>query len=322
MLLCFSARVIIHILWIPSKGKRPIDSFFFSPPMKMAQPILYEWRKSNSVHSIIKSRNLESRSVQLRFAWHLLGTHQNLEDNPKRTLFGFRPAITSFRLLKARKVSIRVHPNSTMKLILASVLLMGILPVPSCGFLSRESTLKNQIIARHQELSNCIAFATSHPEYNFEEDESAAIISDEGDYFAVTLPKEDPETSQSPSQRPEYGALSRGTVVQVQVGDVSLARKAWKKRRRTGSPLLVPCSVLNADRQSMVRWNLSFLLEKFGKSQKDGIQISSSELSNKYRTFLKSSLSVSFNVFEKWRYLCMFKALSNSRPIFRNKRMH
>ena len=91
----------------------------------------------------------------------------------------------------------------------------------------------------------------------------------------------------------EYAALRPGTVVQVQVGDLSLARKAWKKRRRTGSPLLVPCSVLNVDRRSAVRWNLIFLLEKFGRAghgKKGGIVMSAKDLAKSYRSYLKSSL--------------------------------
>ncbi len=91
----------------------------------------------------------------------------------------------------------------------------------------------------------------------------------------------------------EYAALRPGTVVQVQVGDLSLARKAWKKRRRTGSPLLLPCSVLNVDRRSAVRWNLIFLLEKFGRpghGKKGGVVMSLKELARSYRTYLKSSL--------------------------------
>eukprot|EP00529_Nitzschia_sp_RCC80_P017643 CAMPEP_0113501996 /NCGR_PEP_ID=MMETSP0014_2-20120614/33291_1 /TAXON_ID=2857 /ORGANISM="Nitzschia sp." /LENGTH=844 /DNA_ID=CAMNT_0000396699 /DNA_START=155 /DNA_END=2689 /DNA_ORIENTATION=- /assembly_acc=CAM_ASM_000159 len=92
----------------------------------------------------------------------------------------------------------------------------------------------------------------------------------------------------------EYGALRPGTTVKIQVGDVALARKAWKKRRRSGSPLLVPCSILDVDRKSMVRWNLIFLLEKFGRqssknNKKSGIEISVSELAKKYRFYLKSS---------------------------------
>mmetsp|Transcript_874 Transcript_874/g.2196 ORF Transcript_874/g.2196 Transcript_874/m.2196 type:complete len:812 (-) Transcript_874:1300-3735(-) len=95
------------------------------------------------------------------------------------------------------------------------------------------------------------------------------------------------------SSSPEYAALRPGTVVQVQVGDLSLARKAWKKRRRTGSPLLVPCSILNVDRRSAVRWNLIFLLEKFGqpgKGKRGGIVMSLKDIARYYRSFLKSSL--------------------------------
>ena len=109
-------------------------------------------------------------------------------------------------------------------------------------------------------------------------------------------PSDDNNTSSGSSSKhpgPEYGALSPGTVVQVQIGDLSLARKAWKKRRRTGSPLLVPCSVLNVDRQSLVRWNLIHLLEKFGHPQRDGISISAKDMAKHYRGFFRSSLLVS-----------------------------
>ncbi|KAG7360633.1 hypothetical protein IV203_035732 [Nitzschia inconspicua] len=110
---------------------------------------------------------------------------------------------------------------------------------------------------------------------------------------------------QTASKRPptEHGCLRPGTVVQIEVGDLSLARKAWKKRRRSGSPLLVPCSILNVDRLSMVRWNLLFLLEKFGRPVEasasssafkryaaDAIEISLASLARNYRSFLKSSL--------------------------------
>lgn len=102
------------------------------------------------------------------------------------------------------------------------------------------------------------------------------------------------EASSSHPARPksQYAALAPGTVVHIKVGDVSLARKAWKKRRRSGSPLLVPCSVLNVDRQSTVRWNLIYLLEKFGTSTSgQGIRISLGELGRRSRTHLKSSLT-------------------------------
>jgi hypothetical protein len=89
----------------------------------------------------------------------------------------------------------------------------------------------------------------------------------------------------------QFAALAPGTVVHIQVGDVSLARKAWKKRRRSGSPLLVPCSVLNVDRASTIRWNLIYILEKFGRSNASGIRMTLTELSSRHRTHLKSSLS-------------------------------
>jgi hypothetical protein len=91
----------------------------------------------------------------------------------------------------------------------------------------------------------------------------------------------------------QYAALPPGTVVQIQVGDVGLARKAWKKRRRSGSPLLVPCSVLNVDRASTVRWSLIYLLEKFGRSagNRGGTLLSLASLAQRYRSHLKSSLT-------------------------------
>ena len=90
----------------------------------------------------------------------------------------------------------------------------------------------------------------------------------------------------------QYAALEPGTVVQVQVGDLSLARKAWKKRRRSGSPLLVPCSVLHVDRPSTIRWNLIYLLEKFGRSSPGGnIRISLADLASQHRSHLHSSLT-------------------------------
>jgi hypothetical protein len=102
----------------------------------------------------------------------------------------------------------------------------------------------------------------------------------------------------------QYAAMEPGTVVQIQVGDIALARKAWKKRRRSDSPLLVPCSILHVDRLATIRWNCIYLLEKFGTSihldfytgaattvtSTRGVRISLSELSIRHRTHLKSSL--------------------------------
>jgi hypothetical protein len=90
----------------------------------------------------------------------------------------------------------------------------------------------------------------------------------------------------------QYAAMEPGTVAQIQIGDTRLARKAWKKRRRTGSPLLVPCSVLNVDRRSILRWNIMYLLSKFGSAANSGsIRIDLAELTRRHRTHLQSSLT-------------------------------
>lgn len=102
----------------------------------------------------------------------------------------------------------------------------------------------------------------------------------------------------------EYAALSPGSAVQIKVGNVTLARKAWKKRRRSGSPLLVPCSVLSMDRKSMVRWNILYLLQKFGQPLdeveegavgflSDDICLSMGDINKYYSRHLGTSLTVS-----------------------------
>jgi hypothetical protein len=167
----------------------------------------------------------------------------------------------------------------------------------SAGFSQLPRSFTQRVSTNHLSVGSLCA----HPEFSVVGEEGEIKeekTSGSGDYFVVNNSEDDtPDENSEPgtSKRPEYGALSPGTVVQVQIGDLALARKAWKKRRRTGSPLLVPCSVLNADRQSMVRWNLIYLLEKFGQSSKDGIAISETELAKRYRTFLKSSLKVCFD---------------------------
>ena len=122
------------------------------------------------------------------------------------------------------------------------------------------------------------------------------------------------QDSEKSRQRLEYAALfpsdsfntataafAHQQYMQIQVGDLALARKAWKKRRRSGSPLLVPCSVLNLDRTSLVRDNLLYLLYKFGISQKDGTVLSLGELKRRYKSHLRGSLTVRSN-----SVLCVF----------------
>lgn len=105
--------------------------------------------------------------------------------------------------------------------------------------------------------------------------------------------------------RPEFSALVPGrSELQIQVGDLDLARKAWKKRRRSGSPVLVPCSVLSTERKSMVLNNLVYLLHKFGSPiseldlpgerpagyKSNHIGISATDLGRAYQSHLKASL--------------------------------
>ena len=115
--------------------------------------------------------------------------------------------------------------------------------------------------------------------------------------------------SEGSGVRPEFAVLSPGSQIQLQIGNLDLARKAWKKRRRSGSPMLIPCSILSTDRKSMVTSNLFFLLRKFGKpmaeqemnERPDGfkshhIAITLPELSRWYKSHLRASLTHHANV--------------------------
>lgn len=64
---------------------------------------------------------------------------------------------------------------------------------------------------------------------------------------------------------PETASVSPGQVLTIRIGDTSLARKAWKKRRRTGSPILVPCTILSMNRELMTKMNMINLVHRFGK---------------------------------------------------------
>ena len=186
------------------------------------------------------------------------------------------------------------------RLFLILVLLFELLDFSTCFSVSTRSSVPS--LSSSRSLTINPLFAKSHPEFTVVDEDQEDDGEDElvnldesNDVFVVNADAlQNTQKDQITSERNEFGALSPGTVVQVQVGDLALARKAWKKRRRSGSPLLIPCSVLNVDRQSMVRWNLIFLLEKFGQSRKDGIEISLTEISKKYRSYLKSSLQVCF----------------------------
>jgi hypothetical protein len=81
-------------------------------------------------------------------------------------------------------------------------------------------------------------------------------------------------------------AIEPGSTVRIQIGDTSLARKAWKKRRRNKSPLLVPCSLLTKDLQTSLQDNILYLVKKFGSPR-----LSLDELLRRQRSHLMSPIS-------------------------------
>jgi hypothetical protein len=129
----------------------------------------------------------------------------------------------------------------------------------------------------------------------------------------------------------QYVALAPGqhdsmVTLQVQVGDIGLARKAWKKRRRSDSPLLVPVSILSigsidgnsfgiqsksveapeneetgldAGIAAVVRANCVYLLQKFGTStgsrpsgrNRNDVKLNVPDLVQRYRSHLRGDLS-------------------------------
>ena len=87
--------------------------------------------------------------------------------------------------------------------------------------------------------------------------------------FANSIQEDDVSSSTASQVQtgPESASLLPGQIVTVRIGDMSNPRKAWKKRRRSGSPILVPCTILGMNRETMVKYNLMNLLHRFGKPQ-------------------------------------------------------
>ena len=100
------------------------------------------------------------------------------------------------------------------------------------------------------------------------------------------------------SHQPECGAILPGQVISIRIGDMSQPKKAWKKRRRTGSPILVPCTILGMNRESMVKWNLMTLLHRFGKldgeNEHNGVVLTLGAAVNLYKSRLGGNLLVSY----------------------------
>lgn len=91
----------------------------------------------------------------------------------------------------------------------------------------------------------------------------------------------------------ELALLLPGETLRIQIGDVSASRKAWKKRRRNSSPILIPCSILGINREWMVRWNVMTLLHQVGEESPaaDGaVAVSSGKLGRAYKKRLGGDL--------------------------------
>lgn len=83
--------------------------------------------------------------------------------------------------------------------------------------------------------------------------------------FRLASSKSDISEKNTSITSPETASISPGQVLTIRIGDTSLARKAWKKRRRTGSPMLVPATILSMNREMMVKMNILNLVNRFGK---------------------------------------------------------
>ena len=96
-------------------------------------------------------------------------------------------------------------------------------------------------------------------------------------------------------QDPEFASLCKGQMISIQVGDISQARKAWKKRRRRDSPLLIPCTILGLDRLSLLRCSIIHLVHAFGKnihSDFAGVSLSISSLNKLYMQHFYGDLNI------------------------------
>ncbi len=98
---------------------------------------------------------------------------------------------------------------------------------------------------------------------------------------------------------PEYALFLPGQTLRVQIGDVSASRKAWKKRRRNSSPILIPCSILGANREWMVRWNVMTLLHQIGEENANApggaVSVTCGKLGRAYKQRLGGDLRVSYS---------------------------
>jgi len=113
-------------------------------------------------------------------------------------------------------------------------------------------------------------------------------VSTESDYGIDETFDEEPAVS------PEYALFLPGQTLRIQIGDVSASRKAWKKRRRNSSPILIPCSILGVNREWMVRWNVMTLLHQIGEESPNApggaVGLTSGKLGRAYKQRLGGDL--------------------------------
>lgn len=72
-------------------------------------------------------------------------------------------------------------------------------------------------------------------------------------------------TNSAFSSNTELAFLLPGQSLRIRIGDTNASRKAWKKRRRNASPILIPASILDVSRQILVRWNVFALICLIGE---------------------------------------------------------
>lgn len=90
------------------------------------------------------------------------------------------------------------------------------------------------------------------------------LTDDRSNHHLILFVAANPNAGDDDNQHMECAALLPAQAVQVKLGEIAQARKAWKKRRRSGSPLLIPVEILGLDRTSLVRNNVLAILLKYG----------------------------------------------------------
>ena len=96
---------------------------------------------------------------------------------------------------------------------------------------------------------------------------SALHYSSDSEIDSITSTSTDTDINNTDNINSELALLLPGQTLRIRIGDISASRKAWKKRRRNASPILIPCSILGMNREWMVRWNVMTLLHQIGEER-------------------------------------------------------